>query len=111
MSSMRDDTNVTRPERRGHSVVSTSCSRPLDRRNSRINHDRLDGRIIKEQHRMGEKAVPAPNIDDAPAATHTPHAPRGFPGFEQFLARQAAGMADGAGQSMKQRVTGKRPRS
>jgi len=51
--------------------------------------------------------VTTPKIDDAPAATHTPHAPRGFPGFEQFLPRQAAGVTDGAGQPMEQRVVGK----
>ena len=56
---------------------------------------------------MSEKAVTTPEIDDAPAATYTSYASRGFPGFEQFLARQAAGMADDTGQSMEQRVVGK----
>ena len=58
---------------------------------------------------MSEKAVTTPEIDDAPAATYTSYASRGFPGFEQLFARQATGMADGAGQSMKQRVVGKAP--
>jgi len=58
---------------------------------------------------VSEKTVTTPKIDDAPAATHTPHAPRGFPGFEQFLPRQAAGVTDGAGQPMEQCVVGKAP--
>jgi hypothetical protein len=51
----------------------------------------------------------AANIDDAPTATDAAHSPRGFPGFIQVLARQAASVTDGTSESMEQRVVGKAP--
>jgi hypothetical protein len=54
-----------------------------------------------------EKTVPTPEIDDAPAAADTPHAPRGLPGLEELLARQATRVTDGSGQTMEERVVGK----
>jgi hypothetical protein len=57
-----------------------------------------------------EKTVPTPEIDDAPAATHTPHSSRGFPCFEELLAGQATRVTDGSGQAMEERVVGKTPK-
>jgi len=42
-------------------------------------------------------------IDDAPAAKHPPHPPGHLPRFVQFLARQAAGVTDGAADAIEQR--------
>ena len=56
---------------------------------------------------MREETVPAAQIDDASAAKETPHPARRLPGFVEFLARQAAGLTDGTGQPMKERVVGK----
>ena len=47
------------------------------------------------------------NVDDAATSTHTPHASCRLPRFEQFLARQAAGVTDDPGQSIEQRVARK----
>ena len=51
--------------------------------------------------------MPAAQVDDAPAAEQAPHAPRHFPRFVEFLARQAAGMTDGAAQPVEERAAGK----
>ena len=49
----------------------------------------------------------AADVHDASAAKETPDSPRGFPGLEQLLSRQTAGVADGTRQSMKERIVGK----
>ena len=46
-------------------------------------------------------------VDDATAAEETPDAPGHFPGFVEFLAREAAGMTDGARNPVEQGVAGK----
>ena len=56
---------------------------------------------------MREETVSAAQIDDASAAKETPHPARRLPGFVEFLARQAAGLTDGTGQAMKERVVWK----
>ena len=45
-------------------------------------------------------------IDDAPAAEEAAHAPCDFPRLVQFLARQAACVADGAGEPVEERAAG-----
>ena len=51
--------------------------------------------------------MPAAKIDDAPAAKETAHSSCRLPRFVEFLARQAAGLTDRTGQSMKERVVWK----
>ncbi len=49
----------------------------------------------------------AAEIDDAAPAKEPPHAPRHLPRLVQLLARQAACMADSAGQPIEERAPGK----
>jgi hypothetical protein len=98
----RHTSGKARPRRRQHRVQ--PCAR---RWNRGVDNDRLRRRIIQQQHRVREKTMPTPKIDNAPAAADTPHAPRGFPGFEEFLARQATRATDGSGQAMEERLVGK----
>jgi len=50
--------------------------------------------------------VSAAQVDDAPAAEEAAHAPCDFPRLVQFLARQAACVADGAGEPVEERAAG-----
>ena len=60
-------------------------------------------RVIEEQQRVRQQPVAAGNIDN-PAATHMTSDPLGhLPRFVQFLARQAANLADHTRQAVKQR--------
>jgi hypothetical protein len=112
MGAERDFLNTRRQERyafgqarpRVHERLVQPCAR---RWNRGVDNDCLRGRIIQQQHRVCEKTVPTSEIDDAPAAAHTPHASRRFPGFEELLARQATRATDGSGQAMEECVVGK----
>lgn len=53
---------------------------------------------------MREQPMTTGDVYDAAPAKETPDSPRRLPCFEQFLSRQAAGMAHGTSQPMKQRV-------
>ena len=81
---------------------------PCARWRQRLVHDEsLRRRAVEQQHRVGEQAMATTEIDDPPAAKQPPHAPRGFPCLVELLAGQAAGVADLAGQAMKEDVAGK----
>ena len=56
---------------------------------------------------MRQQPMARAEIDDASAAEQPAHAPRHLPCFVELLAREAARAADGAGQPIEERVTGK----
>jgi hypothetical protein len=53
-----------------------------------------------------QQAVPAADVDHAAATKHTAHPPCHFPGFVQFLSRNAAGRANGSAQPVEQGASG-----
>lgn len=56
---------------------------------------------------MGEQAVAAGHVHDTASAEQASRASRHVPRFVQLLARKAARVADGAGQTVEQCVRGK----
>ena len=83
--------------------MSASCSVAADGGNHAVNDDGGWRRVIEEQQRVRQQPVAAGDIDH-PAATHMTSDPLcHLPGFVQFLARQAANLADRTRQAVKQR--------
>ena len=64
-------------------------------------------KIGKEEQDVGEQPVACAGVDDAPAAKAPPHAPAHLPCFIQLLARQAACVADRAGEAIEEGAAGK----
>jgi hypothetical protein len=61
-------------------------------------------RVVEQQHGQGQQSVPRSQVDHTAAAKQPARPPRYLPGFEQLLARQAAGAADAASKSIEERV-------
>jgi len=58
---------------------------------------------------MREQAVAAGKVDAAATSEHASHASSHFPGFVQFLARQATGMTHSARKTIEERVAREPP--
>jgi hypothetical protein len=54
-----------------------------------------------------EQSMAGAEIHDAAAAKETPHAPGGFPGFVQYLARQTSGVTHRPRNTIEKRVAWK----
>ena len=68
-----------------------------------IDDERLGRGIVEQQHRVGQQAVTAGDVDDAAAAVPSADATRDLPRLEQFLARELPDAADDAPQLVEQR--------
>ena len=77
------------------------------RRQRLVDDDRGWRRVVEQQHDLREQTVPASEVDDTAAAKVAADALRHLPGFVQLFTRQAARMAGGAGDAVKQRAAGK----
>jgi len=80
------------------------------RRQRRIDADGLRRRVVQKQQHVGEEAMPGGQIDDAAAAEETADATRDLPGFVELFAREAAGGADDASDTIEQCAAREPPR-
>ena len=79
---------------------------PAGGRESRVDDDRLGRRVVKDEHDVREQPVACPEIENPAAAKHSPHSFADLPRLVQLLARKASRLADGAADSIEQRVGG-----
>ena len=63
--------------------------------------------VVEQQHDVPEEPVAGTRVDDSSAAETAADTPGHFPGFEQFLARQALRAADDSCDAMEERVVRK----
>jgi hypothetical protein len=77
------------------------------KRQRRIEGDRARRRVVENEHRVREQCMTGAHVDHAAAAKEPPRTTRSLPRFVQFLAGQAAGVADGPSESMKECVVRK----
>jgi len=77
------------------------------RRKRRVDDTRLDRRVVENQEDVCEQAMTGGNIDDAPTAEEATNASRDLPGFEELLAGKTTGGADGASDTIDERVARK----
>jgi len=63
--------------------------------------------VVEQDHQVREQTGAASCIDDSPAATQSPDAPRDFPCLVQLFARQTAGVTEDPTHASEQAVPGK----
>lgn len=76
------------------------------RRDSGVEDHRLTGRVVEDEHEMGEKPVAARDIDHPAAATQSPHPSRNLPRLEQLLAWQTSGGTHGPADAIDEPAAG-----
>ena len=67
-----------------------------------VDHDRGGRRVVEKEQDLGKQTMSPAQIDDASASKEAADPASHFPRLEQLLARQAARVANGAGQPMKE---------
>ena len=70
----------------------------------RLVHDQRARRgVVQDEHDLREQTMAGAEVDDAAAAKEPPRASSHLPRLVQLLARQAARVADGSGQTIEER--------